>query len=350
MLAWLAGLPPAAVYAILAVTTFLENAFPPTPSDVAVALGAFLSHRGVTTPLTVFLVAWLSSSFGAVVVYVTARRYGRSLFSGRIGRKLLSAHAVATIEREYLRFGIAGIFLGRLLPGVRSFVAPFAGLTNLSPAKALIPMVLASGLWYGGLTIAGTYLGAEWDSINHFVSGLNRTLAVIAGLLLAGIIVALLVRRLRKRDRALWESITQAFGATPRLANGEDEAVALAAAATLMIELARADETLTPAELETVATYLRQRWELGPLPRPRTGTSLLEQAKLLEYANTLSRDYHKPEREALVERLWRAAFSDDTLSEHEERLMCRAGVLLGLTDLEVATVRERARASARGAG
>ena len=84
------------MYAILALTTFLENAFPPTPSDVAVALGAFLSHRGVTTPLAVFLVAWLSSSIGAVVVYGTARRYGRSLFSGRIGRKLLSAHAVAT--------------------------------------------------------------------------------------------------------------------------------------------------------------------------------------------------------------------------------------------------------------
>lgn len=346
MLAWLAGLPPVAVYAILALTTFLENAFPPTPSDVAVALGAFLSHRGVTTPLAVFLVAWLSSSIGAVVVYGTARRYGRSLFSGRIGRKLLSAHAVATIEREYLRFGIAGIFLGRLLPGVRSFVAPFAGLTRLSPAKALIPMVLASGIWYGGLTIAGTYIGAEWESINRFVSGLNQTLAIATGVLLTGIVVVVVRRRLRKRDQVLWESITRAFGSTPDPQSAESEKTALAAAATLMMELARADETLTGDELKTVATYLRQRWDLSPLPLPRPGTSLIEQDKLLEYANTLSRDYHKPEREALVERLWRVAFSDGALSDHEERLMCRAGVLLGLSDDEVAAVRERARAAA----
>jgi membrane protein DedA with SNARE-associated domain/uncharacterized tellurite resistance protein B-like protein len=333
------------VYAIVALVAFLENAFPPTPSDVAVALAAFLSHHGVTTPFTVFLTAWLASSVGAVVVYATARRYGRSLFSGRLGRKLLSPHAVATIEREYLRFGIAGIFIGRLLPGVRSFVAPFAGITNLSPARALIPMILASGLWYAGLTMAGTYLGAEWESINHFISGLNRTLAIIAGILALVVAIYLLMRRLRSRQERLWSSITRAFGAGIEPDSPVAEGPALAAAATLMVELARADETLSPSELETVATYLGKRWELPPMPLPSPGKSLVEQSKLLEYSNQLSRDYRKPERLALIDRLWRAAFSDGALPEQEERLMCRAGALLGLSDGEVADARERARAN-----
>ena len=56
MLAWLAGLPPAAVYVVLALLAVVENVVPPVPADAAVALGAFLSHRGVTTPLAVFLV------------------------------------------------------------------------------------------------------------------------------------------------------------------------------------------------------------------------------------------------------------------------------------------------------
>ena len=330
------------MYAILAVTTFLENCFPPTPSDVAVALGAFLSHRGVTAPLTVFLVAWGFSSFGAVVVYGLARRYGQSLFSGRLGRKLLSPHAVATIEREYLRFGIAGIFIGRMLPGVRSFVAPFAGIMNLSPVKALVPMILASGIWYGVLTVAGTTLGGQWESISHFINGLNRTLAYVAGAIVLLVAGLLIMRRFRQREERLLASITRAFGERAPGSHGEDDA-AMAAAATLMMELARADETLTAEELDTVASYLRQRWQVEPARATAKRTSIIERAKLLEYANQLTRDYQKAERSALVSRLWRAAFSDGALNEHEDRLMRRAGLVLGLTESEVEHAREQAR-------
>ena len=330
---------------MLAITAFLENCFPPTPSDIAVALGAFLAHRGVTTPITVFLVAWISSSAGAVVVYFVARRYGRSLFTGRLGRKLLSPHAVATIQREYLRFGIAGIFIGRLLPGVRSFVAPFAGIMNLSPVKALAPMILASGLWYGGLTLVGTTVGAEWESISRFIGGLNRTLAYVGAALVVLIGGLLIMRRFRRREERLMASINQAFGARASGAHQEDEEAAMAAAATLMMELARADETLTPAELDTVADYLRQRWRVEPPQRPAKRTSLIERAKLLQYANQLTQDYQKAEREAMVSRLWRAAFSDGALNEHEDRLMRRAGLVLGLTEEEVERAREHARTS-----
>lgn len=184
---------------MIGLCTFLENAFPPTPSDVAVALGAFLTHHGVTTAATVYLVAWGCSSVGAVVVYSLSRKHSKRLFSGRIGRRLLSPRSIAFIEREYQRFGIAGIFLGRLLPGFRAFVAPFAGLIGLSPWRALTPMILASGIWYAALTAAGVLLGSEWERINHFVSGLNKTLGWIAvGVL---VIIVVLWRRHARRVR-----------------------------------------------------------------------------------------------------------------------------------------------------
>ncbi|MGH7526048.1 MAG: DedA family protein, partial [Gemmatimonadales bacterium] len=69
-------LPPAAVYGVLALLAAVENVVPPVPSDAAVALGAFLSHRGVTTPLGVFLVTWTANLLGAAGVYFAARRYG----------------------------------------------------------------------------------------------------------------------------------------------------------------------------------------------------------------------------------------------------------------------------------
>ena len=75
---------------------------------------------------------------------------------------------------------LAGIFLARLLPGFRTFLAPFVGIVNLPPLRALIPMALSSALWYAGLVWAGMRVGEEWAAINNFIGHLNRTLAVVA--------------------------------------------------------------------------------------------------------------------------------------------------------------------------
>ena len=149
---------------------------PPVPSDAAVALGAFLSNRGLTAPLGVFLVTWLSNLAGATAVYFVARRYGRRLFATSLGRRLLAPRSLAIIEREYLRFGVAGIFVSRFLPGIRAVVPPFAGLVNLSPLRTLLPTGIASAIWYGGITLLGSVIGAEWDRINYVIRGVNRTL------------------------------------------------------------------------------------------------------------------------------------------------------------------------------
>jgi membrane protein DedA with SNARE-associated domain len=89
----------------------IENVIPPVPSDAAVALGAVLSNHGVTTPIMVFLVTWTSNLAGAAAVYFVARRYGRGLFATATGRRLLAPRSLAIIEREYLRFGVVGIFI-----------------------------------------------------------------------------------------------------------------------------------------------------------------------------------------------------------------------------------------------
>ena len=95
-------------------------------------------------PLTIFLVAWGFGVGGAVLVYWASRQYGRKLFHSRLGRRLISPGTFAAIEKEYPRFGMLGMFIFRMLPAFRSVVAPFAGFVNLPPARALLPIVLAS--------------------------------------------------------------------------------------------------------------------------------------------------------------------------------------------------------------
>src|SRR5690606_29611291 len=72
LLGWLAGLPPAAIYAVLGLLALLESVIPPLPADVAAALGAFLGARGVLRPGLVLVVVVVANVAGAAAVYVVA--------------------------------------------------------------------------------------------------------------------------------------------------------------------------------------------------------------------------------------------------------------------------------------
>jgi membrane protein DedA with SNARE-associated domain len=180
LLRWLEGLPPGPLYALIAGLAAAENVFPPAPADTAVALGAFLAGRGTLNPWAVFGLTWGSNVVSAAAVYGLARRYGREFFRGRLGRKLLPEPVLAHLAEQYHRHGAYGIFLSRLLPVWRGVVAPFAGVAGLSAPLTLIPLALASALWYGLLTYLVATLGTNLDSVLAVLTRVNRILVVVA--------------------------------------------------------------------------------------------------------------------------------------------------------------------------
>ena len=163
-------------------------------------LAAFLAHRGQMRLITIFLVSWVFGVAGAALVYWSAKRYGRRFFQGRLGRRLMTPGTFAAIEREYLRFGIAGIFIFRMLPAFRAVVAPFAGLVNLHPARTLIPIAAACAVWYGGLILLGHKLGENWDTILGAMGKLNQGLWIAALIVL--VLLTILILRRRRNSRA----------------------------------------------------------------------------------------------------------------------------------------------------
>jgi membrane protein DedA with SNARE-associated domain len=201
-IAWLAGLPPVAVYGVIALLAAVENIFPPFPADTAIALGAFLAHRGVTDPWLVFVVTFVSNMTGAMLMYALAARHAAALFRSRLARRFFDEEAMVKVRAEYQKYGVPGLFIGRLLPGFRSVVAPFAGLIHLSPLRAFVPMALASALWYGGLVFLAAELGNRFDRILQVVSRINLGLGIVSGLLLVTVVVVLVARR-RRRRRAM---------------------------------------------------------------------------------------------------------------------------------------------------
>ncbi|MGH7627950.1 MAG: TerB family tellurite resistance protein [Gemmatimonadales bacterium] len=325
---------------MLGVLAVVENVVPPVPADAAVLLGAFLSHRGVTHPGGVFAVVWLANTAGALAVYFAARRYGRRLFASPRGRRLVAPEAIAVIEREYLRFGLGGIFLARFLPGIRAVVPPFAGIVNLSPLRAAIPIALASGVWYGGLTVLGSVLGAESQRIAAVLANVNRTLGLVA--LVVGVAwgVRLYLRARQRRRERVWDAVTRALG--DDAAGADPGPIDPREAAMLVLELAYADEALTAEERSLVAEHLRSRWGLEPpAGTPAPVAEAKAESRLAAYRDRLVGRFGPARRIALVEGMWQAAFADGTIDAQQHLLMRRAGQLLGLSERELAEARRR---------
>ncbi|MGD2135463.1 MAG: DedA family protein [Gemmatimonadales bacterium] len=194
-----------AVYAAVGGLAAVENVFPPVPADTAVGLGAFLSHRGPVVATGVFAVTWSANVASAILVYGAGRRWGRSFFRGRLGRRLLSPRSLGRIERMYDRYGGWGVFLSRFVPALRAIVPPFAGVAGLTAPRALIPIAVASGLWYGVLTLLIATFAQEIEDVVRLVVGLNW-----AGLGIVVIVVATMVTVYARRRQRLRNEATDA--------------------------------------------------------------------------------------------------------------------------------------------
>lgn len=151
------------------------------PADLVVALGAFLAGQGadITVP-GVFLATWIPNVATAIGMYWVARTVGRSFAESPAGRRLLSPRAMRALELAYQRHHTWGIFVSRFLPGYRAVVPPFAGIAGLGAYRALVPVAVASGIWYGFVVLLAHHLGSNWPSVAHALGRVGWWLAAAA--------------------------------------------------------------------------------------------------------------------------------------------------------------------------
>jgi membrane protein DedA with SNARE-associated domain len=200
--AWLTGLPPAALYAALALAAALENLFPPLPADTVVAFGSFLSAMGEASVIAAFIATWAGNVTGAMAAYGLGRRYGGDEMRKRLSR-FGGERAERQLEAWYERYGLLALFLSRFVPGVRALVPPFAGALGLRPLPVLLVIAVASGLWYGLVVTVAYRVGADWELLAARIGGATRNTALLAlGIALALLAIWWIRRTLARREGA----------------------------------------------------------------------------------------------------------------------------------------------------
>ena len=197
LLDWLASLPPAALYAALAVAAAIENFFPPFPADTVVAFGSFYAARVHGSVILSFLSTLTGNLAGAMGVYALGRRYGAE----RLARRFHLGDGEGQVAEQYRRRGLPALFLSRFLPGVRALVPPFAGAARVPALTAALAMGTASALWYGVITWLAFRVGSSWQELAGRITAMGRWFAIVAAIIVAVGGVAWWIRRRRMDGR-----------------------------------------------------------------------------------------------------------------------------------------------------
>ena len=180
------------------VATALETVFPPVPSEVVLPLAGYTASRGHYGVVSAVVWATVGSLVGALALYCVGAAWGAERVR-RTAERIPFVHA-RDVDRAidwFGRHGRSAVFLGRLVPGVRSLVSVPAGIDRMPLPQFVLWTTAGSLLWNGLLIGAGYQLGAQWHVIEGYVGNASTVAYVLLGLAAA----FLVVRRLRRRAR-----------------------------------------------------------------------------------------------------------------------------------------------------
>jgi membrane protein DedA with SNARE-associated domain len=190
---------PGWIYLILICFSFLENIFPPLPSDVVVIVGATLIASSTAGFIQIIWLTALASALGFMVMYLVGKYLGeRILRTGRI--KFISPSVIQKSDRWFARYGYQLIIANRFLPGTRSIISFFSGLSELPPVKTFFCAALSALFWNTLIIYLGRVLGNNLELIDRYLSTYRNIILVFMGVLVSCLIARYWFIR-RKRTR-----------------------------------------------------------------------------------------------------------------------------------------------------
>jgi membrane protein DedA with SNARE-associated domain len=172
-------------YIAILVTMTGESAGLPISSEIVVPLGGALASQGKLNFILVVLVASLANLAGSLIAFYLTRRYGERVVLSRAGRRLgLSRGHLRLANRFFGRFGLWAVFVGRLLPIVRTYISFPAGLSKIGYVRFTLATLAGAIPWNLALAYAGLQLGNNYATVAATISPFVIPIAVGVAILL----------------------------------------------------------------------------------------------------------------------------------------------------------------------
>ena len=152
----------------------IESACIPLPSEIIMPFSGYLVSRGEMNLWGVGVAGAVGCVLGSLVAYWVGM-YGGRPFIEKYGRYiLLSRHDLDIADRWFAKYGEVIVFVSRLLPAIRTFIAFPAGVARMNLTRFVIYTFAGSLPWCLGLAYAGQKLGEQWDKDDTLKTWFHR--------------------------------------------------------------------------------------------------------------------------------------------------------------------------------
>lgn len=191
-------LSPIWIYLTIFFFAFVENIFPPSPSDMVIVIGGSL----VGASDLHFVPVLIFATGGSLVGFLTAFAIGwqidkRILHSGKI--KFLTVESVEKVENAFRKYGYFLIIANRFLPGTRAVISFFAGMSRLNIHYTVLLSAASALLWNTILISLGMIFGENIQKVDAFLNTYNQVVIILTVIVIAFLIIRYFVNKRKKK-------------------------------------------------------------------------------------------------------------------------------------------------------
>jgi membrane protein DedA with SNARE-associated domain len=167
---------------------FLENIFPPIPSEIIMSFAGFTTSKGELTLTGVIVAGTVGSVLSTLPFYFLGWTVGSERLkelADRYGEWLtLSGRDIERAQSWFERYGGIAVFICRLVPGIRSLISIPAGVARMNLVSFLFYSTLGTGIWMAILASLGRFLGENYTVVETYLGPLSYIVLVCVALVI----------------------------------------------------------------------------------------------------------------------------------------------------------------------
>ena len=186
--------PPFWIYITLFFFAFIENLFPPSPSDVVTVIGGSLVGAGAINFLLALVFTTLGSILGfTLMFYIGATVDKKLIHSGRF--RFIPVESLNKVEVWFRKYGYFIVVINRFMPGTRAVISFFAGMSNLDPKKTITLCFVSALLWNAILLYLGFIFGDNVALVDKYLTTYQNIVIAVTAVVVLFFIIRIFFRK-----------------------------------------------------------------------------------------------------------------------------------------------------------
>lgn len=198
---WIISIMEQLGYFGIALLMFLDNVFPPIPSEIIMPSAGFTASQGQLLLSGVIIAGSLGSIIAAALLYWIGRKISHEhifKFVDRYGKYLSIKSADVKKSLDWFeKYGHRIVFFGRMIPAVRSLISIPAGMSHMPFWKFMSYSTLGTIIWTSFLACVGYYFGNNTELMHQIFSQVGYIIIAIVVM----IIIWIVFRRQQRKKR-----------------------------------------------------------------------------------------------------------------------------------------------------